>query len=191
MSGGRSAGRQWEAVRRWGTGSLKIPASLQFVANPLVKPEIMSTLLLKLIMLAVFGIAMAHFEGVVVVYLRKAIGMPDSASNQKSVNSIPPWYLNVEKTREAATIVMLLVIAFLTGNTWIERLVYFLWTFAFWDLFYYLSLYILIKWPPDLKTTDVLFLIPRPWIAPVWFPVSVSGLTILVIIVLALLKVIF
>ncbi|MDX9726091.1 MAG: hypothetical protein RBT38_06860 [Bacteroidales bacterium] len=151
----------------------------------------MSTLLLKLIMLAVFGIAMAHFEGVVVVYLRKAIGMPDSASNQKSVNSIPPWYLNVEKTREAATIIMLLVIAFLTGNTWIERLVYFLWTFAFWDLFYYLSLYILIKWPPDLKTTDVLFLIPRPWIAPVWFPVSVSGLTILVIIVLALLKVIF
>ena len=29
----------------------------------------------KYILLAIFGIAMAHFEGVVVVYLRKAIGI--------------------------------------------------------------------------------------------------------------------
>jgi len=151
----------------------------------------MSALLLKLILLAGFGIAMAHLEGVVVVYLRKAIGMLDSASNEESVKAIPKWYLTTEKTREAATIIMLLVIAFLSGVTWPERGIFFLWTFAFWDLFYYLSLYILIKWPPDLKTTDVLFLIPKPWIAPVWFPVSVSGLTILVIMVLTLLKVIF
>lgn len=151
----------------------------------------MSTLLLKLILLAVFGIAMAHLEGVVVVYLRKAIGMPDSASNQESVTSIPRWYLTIEKTREAATIVMLLVIAFLSGVNWLERGIFFLWTFAFWDLFYYVSLYTLIKWPPDLKTTDVLFLIPRPWIAPVWLPVSISALTILIIMILAFLRIIF
>jgi hypothetical protein len=84
-------------------------------------------------------------------------------------------------TREAATIVMLVVIAWLAGTTWVERGVFFLWTFAFWDLFYYVSLYILIKWPPSLRTTDVLFLIPVPWIAPVWFPVAVSSLTILII----------
>jgi len=84
-------------------------------------------------------------------------------------------------TREAATIIMLFVIAYLTGTSWTEKGVFFLWTFAFWDLFYYVSLYILIKWPPSLKTIDVLFLIPKPWIAPVWFPVGVSGLTILII----------
>jgi hypothetical protein len=142
----------------------------------------------KLLLLAIFGIAMAHLEGVVVVYLRKALGMLDTESNKESLEKFPRYYLKIEMTREAATIIMLVVIAYLTGSTWIERGVFFLWTFAFWDLFYYLSLYILIKWPPSLKTIDVLFLIPKPWIAPVWFPVGVSSLTILIISILVLLR---
>jgi hypothetical protein len=147
-------------------------------------------MIVKLLLLAIFGIAMAHLEGVVVVYLRKALGMLDSESNKESVGKFPKRYLNIEMTREAATIIMLVVIAYLTGGSWIEKGVFFLWTFAFWDLFYYLSLYILIKWPPTLTTIDVLFLIPKPWIAPVWLPVSISGLTILVIALLAILGII-
>jgi hypothetical protein len=143
-------------------------------------------MLTKLSLLALFGIAMAHFEGVVVVYLRKALGLIDSESNKESVDKFPKRYLHIEMSREAATIIMLVVIAFLVGTTWIEKGVFFLWTFAFWDLFYYLSLYILIKWPPSLTTIDVLFLIPKPWIAPVWFPVGVSSLTIVVIFILAI-----
>jgi hypothetical protein len=138
-------------------------------------------MLLKLSLLALFGIAMAHLEGVVVVYLRKALGMLDSESNKESIEKFPRRYLNIEMTREAATIIMLVVIAYLAGGTWPERGVFFLWTFAFWDLFYYVSLYILIKWPPTMTTIDVLFLIPKPWIAPVWFPIGVSSLTIIVI----------
>jgi len=147
-------------------------------------------MLLKLSLLTVFGISMAHFEGVVVVYLRKALGMIDSDGNKESAEKIPKRFLHIEMTREAATIIMLLVIAFLAGGTWTEKVIFFLWTFAFWDLFYYLSLYILIKWPPKLTTIDVLFLIPKPWIAPVWFPVSVSSLTIIVIALLAFMKII-
>jgi len=143
---------------------------------------------LNLMLLAVFGIAMAHLEGVVVVYLRKALGMLDSESNRESLEKIAPSYLKIEMTREAATIIMLVVIAYLVGGSWIERGVFFLWTFAFWDLFYYLSLYILIKWPPTLKTIDVLFLIPKPWIAPVWFPIGVSSVTIAVIAFLFLIR---
>jgi hypothetical protein len=143
----------------------------------------------KLLFLSIFGIAMAHLEGVVVVYLRKALGMLDSESNKESLEKFSRRYLRIEMTREAATIIMLVVIAYLTGGSWIERGVYFLWTFAFWDLFYYLSLYLLIKWPPSLRTIDVLFLIPKPWIAPVWFPVGISFLTILTITILVLLRV--
>lgn len=143
----------------------------------------------KLVLLAIFGIAMAHFEGVVVVYLRKALGMLDSESNKESLEKFPKRYVRIEMTREVATIIMLVVIANISGVTWIERGIFFLWTFAFWDLFYYLSLYILIKWPPSLKTIDVLFLIPKPWIAPVWIPVGISSLTIIVIAVLAILGV--
>jgi hypothetical protein len=147
-------------------------------------------MLTRLSLLALFGIAMAHLEGVVVVYLRKVLGLLDSESNKESVKDFPKRYLYIEMTREAATIIMLLVIAFLVGETWIERGVLFLWTFAFWDLFYYLSLYILIKWPPKLTTIDVLFLIPKPWIAPVWLPVGISSLTIIIIVILALLGII-
>jgi len=147
-------------------------------------------MLVKLALLALFGISMAHLEGVVVVYLRKSLGMLDSESNKESIGKIPDRFLKIEMTREAATIIMLVVIAWLVGGTWIEKGVFFLWTFAFWDLFYYLSLYILIKWPPKLTTIDVLFLIPVPWIAPVWFPIGVSSFTIIVIGILFLLGVI-
>jgi hypothetical protein len=139
--------------------------------------------------LALFGIAMAHLEGVVVVYLRKALGILDSESNKASIEKLPKRYLIIEITRETATIIMLVIIASLVGTTWLQRGIFFLWTFAFWDLFYYMSLYILIKWPSRLKTIDVLFLIPVPWIAPVWVPIGISSLTIVVIAVLYLLHV--
>ena len=144
---------------------------------------------MKLFLLAIFGIAMAHLEGVVVVYLRKALGMLDTESNKESIEKFPKRYLNIEMTREAATIIMLLAIAFISGSSWIEKGVFFLWTFAFWDLFYYVSLYVLIKWPSTFTTIDVLFLIPKPWIAPVWFPIGVSALTIIVILILSVIGV--
>ena len=140
----------------------------------------------KYILLAIFGIAMAHLEGVVVVYLRKILGITDSQSNKESLKSFPKKYLFIEKTREIATIVMLVTLAILVGENWLNMLIIFLWTFAFWDLFYYLSLYLLIKWPPKWTTIDVLFLIPRPWIAPVWFPIAISSITIIVIAILLL-----
>jgi len=144
----------------------------------------------KYLLLAIFGIAMAHLEGVVVVYLRKILGIIHSESNKKLLKSFPKKYLFIEKTREIATIVMLVSLAILVGDKWLDMLIIFLWTFAFWDLFYYLSLYILIKWPPKLTTIDVLFLIPRPWIAPVWFPIAISLITIIIIAVLLLASVI-
>ncbi|MEN8125415.1 MAG: hypothetical protein ABFR32_09830 [Bacteroidota bacterium] len=140
----------------------------------------------KYLLLAVFGIAMAHLEGVVVVYLRKILGVKNAQSNKESLKNFSKQYIFIEKTREVATIVMLVVLAILVGETWLDGIIVFLWTFAFWDLFYYLSLYILIKWPSKLTEIDVLFLIPRPWIAPVWFPIGISSITILIIAVLLL-----
>jgi hypothetical protein len=150
--------------------------------------EISTTVVL--IVLAIFGIAMGHLEGVVVVYLRKVLGLPESVSNKDSIEKFPRRYLHIEISREVVTIVMLASIAFLVGDSWAGRGIFFLWTFAFWDLFYYVSLYILIRWPPSLKTIDVLFLIPVPWIAPVWFPVVVSSLTIIVIVLLHILGIV-
>ncbi len=138
-------------------------------------------MLLKFILLAIFGIAMAHLEGVVVVYLRKTLGFQEKDTNIDFLQKFPKKYLLIERTREAATIIMLIVLSILVGNCLFDMIIVFLWTFAFWDLFYYVSLYVLIKWPKGLKTIDVLFLIPKPWIAPVWVPIGISFLTILCI----------
>jgi hypothetical protein len=140
----------------------------------------------KFSLLALFGIAMAHVEGVVVVYLRRALGILDAELRESSLSNFPPRYLFIERTREAATIIMLASLSLLVGGTWSDRVVVFLWTFAFWDLFYYVSLYLLIRWPPKLTTMDVLFLMPRPWIAPVWVPICISSATIAIIFVLLL-----
>ena len=138
------------------------------------------------ILLALFGIVMAHLEGVAVVYLRKAVGIIESQPNLALLKKLPKHYIFIEKTREVATILMLVILALLVGKTWLDMMVVFLWTFAFWDLFYYLSLYLLTKWPPNFTTIDVLFLIPRPWIAPVWVPVGISSITIIIIALLLL-----
>jgi hypothetical protein len=34
--------------------------------------------------------------------------------------------------------------------------------FAFWDIFYYVGLWLMIRWSPSLLTEDVLFPIPTP-----------------------------
>jgi hypothetical protein len=77
--------------------------------------------------------------------------------------------------------IMLTMVALFAASTKRERRATFLWAFAFWDISYYVGLWATIRWPTSLVDLDVLFLIPVPWIAQVWFPLLVSLMTILVI----------
>ena len=54
----------------------------------------------------------------------------------------------------------------------------FLWTYAIWDVTYYMTLWATIRWPSSITDTDVLFLIPVVWVSPVWFPLLVSILSV-------------
>ena len=81
----------------------------------------------------------------------------------------------IEVGREFATLVMLAGIGWLTGRNWLERLAWTGVAFGIWDVFYYVWLWVFIGWPHSPGTWDVLFLIPVPWIGPVWAPVVVSG----------------
>ncbi len=89
-----------------------------------------------------------------------------------------PARLWIERCREAATGVMLVALAGLCGGRARERWASFLWAFAVWDLSYYAGLWFTVRWPASLREVDVLFLIPGPWVAQVWFPVVISLLTI-------------
>lgn len=134
----------------------------------------------RLLVTALFGIAFGFVEAVVVVYLRASAGLLPGHQGL-ATNGFPDNLLRIETFREAATIFMLAAIAVLAARGIRERIIAFLWTFAFWDLAYYLWLCVLIGWPNSLINPDLLFLIPVPWIAQVWFPLLVSGLTVVVI----------
>lgn len=150
----------------------------------------------RLSALALFGAAFGFVEAVVVVYLRTAadavahygstISQLQHApiTYQQAVSSLaqfPQSLRTVEVCREAATMIMLCMLALLADARARERWSSFLWTFAVWDLAYYAGLWGMLRWPTSLTDYDVLFLIPVPWIAQVWFPLLVSTLSLLMV----------
>ena len=136
----------------------------------------------------------------------------DIYSQAKMLGELPKSLFVVEFLREIATMIMLVSVAFFimrdsfcsctpavercqfydrrTSNVFdigtkkerYKQLAIFLWTFAVWDIFYYVWLWILIRWPSSLTTLDVLFLVPVPWLAQVWFPILVSIFTIFAVV---------
>jgi hypothetical protein len=80
----------------------------------------------------------------------------------------------IEIARELATIIMIAAVGWLAGRTRLERLAWAAVVFGAWDIVYYLGLRLAIGWPPSLETWDVLFLVPAPWVGPVWAPIVVS-----------------
>lgn len=118
----------------------------------------------KIAFLVVFAAAMAFVEAAVVIYLRALIG----GGPLFPMKDLPPAFLTVEIIREGSTLVMLLCAASLAVRGGARRLGAFLLVFAAWDIFYYLWLYAAIGWPAGVADWDILFLIPLPWVGPVW-----------------------
>lgn len=129
-----------------------------------------------IIWVTVFSIAMAFLETSVVVYLR-ALFYPDGFEFPLKI--VDHDIGATEFFREAATIMMLLAIGFIAATNRIQRFAYFIFSFAIWDIFYYVFLKLLLDWPDSLMTWDVLFLIPVTWVGPVIAPVICSFLMIL------------
>ncbi len=127
---------------------------------------------------AVWAVAFAVVEAMVVFYIRRLFALEYhvrfSSEYTPAGFHFPSGYLDYERAREAATLVMLLAAAYLAGRTWPQRLAYYLVAFGVWDLFYYVWLYVLLGWPQSLSDRDLLFLIPNEWWGPVWEPVLIS-----------------
>ena len=136
----------------------------------------------RVIFLVFFSIAMADVEAMIVVYLRRFVPLEwweKTTSYAELIRLIrDAGIMWSEQTREFATIVMLISVAYLFGRNLRERWAGFLISFGIWDIFYYLFLYVWIRWPSSLLTWDVLFLIPLPWVAPVFVPVLISCIMI-------------
>lgn len=121
-----------------------------------------------------YALAMAYLESAVVVYLTSALGgqvgvlfplQPASGFGNLG------W---IEVGREVATLVMIATVGILAGRSPLERLAWAAVVFGVWDIGYYLWLWVFTGWPGSPAATDLLFLLPVPWVGPVWSPVVVS-----------------
>ena len=141
--------------------------------------------------LFLFGISFGYVEAAVVAYLR-AIYDPirqhlhpgrephdlfPLISPQQLAGAGPEnsRRLVIEIGREAATMAMLGSIALACGQTFYQSVAAFAVAFGVWDISFYVFLRLMIQWPESLRTWDILFLIPLPWIGPVWAPVLVAA----------------
>jgi hypothetical protein len=133
-----------------------------------------------------YAIAMGYLESAVVIYLRQtAFGNPVQVF---PIRFLAPQLGVVEFVREAATIIMLLVIGYLAGKNRFQRSMFFIYSFAIWDIFYYLFLRMFTGWPASFADFDVLFLIPVIWVSPVICPILISLLLTMTSTILILLS---
>jgi hypothetical protein len=123
-----------------------------------------------LLWITLFAIAMGFVETSVAIYLR-VIHYPHGFQ----FPLVPMEYdiALTEIIREAATMLMLFGAGAIAGRTRVQSMAYFLYSFAIWDIFYYVFLKLMINWPDSIMSWDLLFLIPMPWVGPVLAPVLV------------------
>ncbi len=120
---------------------------------------------------AAFGAAFGYVEAAVVTYLR-ALYYPGGFVFP--LRQIPTAMITIEFFREAATIVMLVAVGYLTGRKRWGRFGGFLVAFGVWDIAFYCWLKVILNWPSSLFDWDILFLIPLPWIGPVIAAVTIA-----------------
>lgn len=134
----------------------------------------------------VLALVFGWIEATVVVYLRE-ISLREAELHatsylpnlQITLASLPGRLVALEMAREACTLVLLAAAGWLAGRRPAERIGAFVAAFGIWDLTYYAVLRLISGWPESISTWDILFLIPSPWVAPVWAPVTIATLFVL------------
>lgn len=151
-------------------------------------PRVLAALLL-------FAASFGYVEAAVVVYLRalyepvhqhyfpgRAPGdlLPVVRLEQLQVREPrAARLLGVELTREFATLLMLAAVGTAVARNFRQGFAAFMIAFGLWDIFFYLFLKLLIDWPMSLSDWDLLFLLPVPWVGPVWAPLAVAASLVL------------
>ena len=130
------------------------------------------------IYVVIFAVAFAWVEGSVVVYLREIYFegsfyfpvITEWKDGKLVVDKLTP----IELGREIATLLMLVAVGCVAGKNALQKFCFFMISFGIWDIFYYIWLWVMVRWPESLMTWDILFFIPLPWVGPVITPVLIA-----------------
>jgi hypothetical protein len=134
------------------------------------------------LLVVVFAAAMAWVESAAVFYLRVKLDRIVPLQANPLPYPAPVGWLSfglVELVREAATLIMLVAIGWLAGQTARSRLGYTLVAFGAWDILYYVFLVPISGWPQSVWDWDVLFLLPTVWWGPVLAPMLIAALMVI------------
>ncbi len=123
-----------------------------------------------------FGAAFGYIEGAAVHYLRIHFYPSGFSFTNMAIDNRT---LIIEMGRELATLAVLFSFAALIRGRILLKFAGFITVFSFWDIFYYVFLYLFEGWPKSIMDWDILFLVPVPWYAPVLAPaiISLAGIT--------------
>lgn len=135
----------------------------------------MNKLFLLFILAAAFGI----IEGSVAIYLRPVFNQADfnfeiKILQPEKMNGTQKKILATEVWREFFTLILIGAAAAIAADSIIRWAGYYVFIFSIWDLFYYLWIFMRVNWPTSLFSWDILFLIPKMWLAPVIVPILIS-----------------
>ena len=136
-----------------------------------VYPDGIKMLKKRLFWLVVWGVAFGYLEAAAVVYLRK-IYYPEGFSFPAVL--IQADIAVVEMIRELVTLILMWAVAALSYRSLQCKFAAYMMLFGIWDISYYVFLKASLDWPESPAAWDILFLIPLPWVGPVWAPVVVS-----------------
>ena len=140
--------------------------------------DIYSSAIRRWLWVAVFAIAFAWVESAVVVYLREiyfdgSFSFPLVVKWEGGRHVVDPL-VRIEFVREIATILMLITAGCMAGRNGLQKFCFFMIAFGLWDIFYYIWLYVMVRWPAGLMTWDLLFYVPLPWVGPVITPTLIT-----------------
>jgi hypothetical protein len=138
---------------------------------PSLLPALMHLDWQRLCGILLFGCAMGLLEAICVVYLRRLI-IPAGTDPSQALAAL--GHLPIERIREACTVVMLGLVAWMTAPSWRSRTAHFFFMFGVWDIVYYVGLKGFTHWPTAWLEWDCLFLLPEPWHGPVLAPILIS-----------------
>lgn len=125
----------------------------------------------RLAVLTLFSITFAFFVTAIMYFIRSHYYPNGFSFPVKLLKGLP---FAIEYMRQLANLVIIFCVAYLAGRNFRERMAAFMFVFGLWDIFYYIWFYILIQWPPNLMTWDLLYRVPVHWSGPVIAPIIVS-----------------